>query len=167
MARKKSGGRLLWWAGTAALIVLAACSRGSFETHLRFPYLWLDAQGYGEDIDRDGFAEPSGLVYNPLRGTLFVVGDEGEVEEIMTDGARLAHARVPGDLEGITVHPETGMLYILVEGGEVILEFDPDSRTVTRRFPVNRGFGGNPAFLQKQVEEFDNGLESLTFPARR
>ncbi len=158
MARK-----IIFWTGVTAFILLAACSRGSFEAHLRFPYLWLDAQGYGGDIDRDGFAEPSGIVYHPTRGTLFVVGDEGEVEEIETDGTRLAHVRVPGDLEGVTVHPETGMLYIVVEGEEVILEFDPDSQTVTRRFPVNRGFGGNPAFLQKRVEEYDNGLECLTF----
>ncbi len=150
--------------GTAALIIfMASCSRDSFETHIRFPYLWLDTQGYGGSIDRDIFPEPSGIVYHPLRQTLFVVSDEGAVEEIETDGTRVSLADVPGDLEGITVDPETGMLYIAAEGEDVILEFDPDSKTVTRRFPVNRAFGGNPNFLEKRVQEYDNGLESLTF----
>jgi DNA-binding beta-propeller fold protein YncE len=149
--------------GLAVLVLLAACSRGSFETHIRFPYLWLDVQGYGGDIDRDGFTEPSGIAYHPLRGTLFVVSDEGEIEEIKPDGTRVSQAIIGGDLEAVTVHPGTGMLYVVVEGNDVILEVEPETKEVTRKFPVNREFAGNPNFLEKRIDEYDNGIESLTF----
>ncbi len=149
--------------GLTVIVLLAACSRGPHESGLRFPYLWLDPPGFGGDIDRDGFPEPSGIVYHPLRGTLFVVSDEGEVEEIGTDGTRLAAAVVPGDLEGITVHPDTGMLYVVMEGDDIILEIEPDTLEVTRRFPLDREFGGNPNFIEKHVDEYDNGLECLAF----
>jgi len=46
---------------------------------------------------------------------------------------------------------------------DVILEYDPDDRVVTRRFPISRAFEGNPNFLEKQTEKFDNGCESITF----
>lgn len=157
--------KILLVTGLAALAVLAACSRGSFESHLRFPYLWSGTPGFGGNIDKNGFPEPSGIVYHPLRQTLFVVSDEGEVEEIKTDGTRLSHAVIGGDLEDITVHPGTGMLYVVVEGDDVILELDPRSLKVTRRFPVNREFDGDPNFLRKLVDEYDNGLEGLTFVA--
>jgi uncharacterized protein YjiK len=149
--------------GLIAILVLVSCSKKSPESHIRFPYQWVDAPGYGGNIDRDGFKEPSGITYHPLRKTLFVVSDEGEVEEIGTDGVRVSYIKVPGDLEDITVHPDTGMLYIVVEGDDVILEFDPELHQVTRRFLVSREFAGNPDFLQKTVEGYDNGLESLAF----
>jgi uncharacterized protein YjiK len=55
------------------------------------------------------------------------------------------------------------LLYIVVEGEDVILEFDADRREVTRRFPINRAWRGNPNFLEKQMNKYDNGVESLTF----
>ncbi len=43
------------------------------------------------------------------------------------------------------------------------LEFDPETRKVTRRFPVNRAFGDSPQFLLKTEDGYDNGLESIAF----
>lgn len=134
---------------------------------IRFPYLWLDEPGFGGDIDRQNFTEPSGIVYHPIRKTLFVVGDEGEITEIQTDGTPLFIEPLPGDLEGITVVPETGLLYVVAESVDVILEYDPDKREVIRRFPISRAFEGNPNFLEKQTEKFDNGCESITFVPNR
>ena len=147
----------------ACLLTLASCSPSPRGPSIRFPYQWVDTPGYGGNIDRDGFKEPSGIVYHPLRKTLFVVSDEGEVEEITTDGLRLSHAEVIGDLEDITVHPETGLLYIIVEGADVILEVEPAEMKVRRRFPIDRQYEGNPEFLQKQKTGHDNGVEGLTF----
>ena len=153
--------RLLSWFVT--ILAVAACSTNPNEMNLRFPYEWLDSTGFGGNIDRDEFPEPSGIVFHPLRETLFVVSDEGWIEEITTDGVRVMLSRVPGDLEGITVHPETGMLYCVAEGDDVILEFDPDSKRVTRKFPISREFDGDPNFLQKQINMYDSGLESLAY----
>lgn len=162
--------------GSAMLLVLAlssGCSNQSVQSRLdenrpeqvviRFPYLWLDEPGFGGDIDRQDFTEPSGIVFHPVRKTLFAVGDEGEITEIETDGTPLFRAPLEGDLEGITVVPETGLLYVVAESVDIILEYDPDQQVVTRRFPINRAFAGNPNFLEKQTEKFDNGCESITF----
>jgi len=122
----------------------------------------LDEPGFGGDIDSQGIPEPSGICYHPLRKTLFVVSDEGEVVEMQTDGALVFRQKVPGDLEGVSVNPETGLLYIVKEGDDVILEFDPEKKEVIRAFPLNRSYNGNPEYIQKQ-EGYDNGIESIQF----
>ncbi len=145
------------------LLLLAFCAGPRHAPTIRFPYLWLGLQGFGGDIDKQQLREPSGICYHARRGTLFVVGDEGEVAEIKKDGTPVANTIVKGDLEAITVVPETGLLYIGVEGADVILEFDPEKKEVRRRFPINRSFNGDPNFLQKQTDRYDNGIESLAF----
>jgi len=91
------------------------------------------------------------------------VSDEGEIAEIETDGTPVFNLKIPGDLEDVTVHPETGFLYLVREGEDVILEFDPDKKEVTREFPINREYQGDPNFLKKKVDEYDNGVESIAF----
>jgi len=145
------------------LLLLSFCSRPKYAPTIRFPYKWLDVQGFGGDIDKQHLNEPSGVCYHEARGTLFVVGDEGDVAEIRKDGTPVANYKVRGDLEAITVVPDTGLLYIAAEGEDVILEFDPVRGEVKRRFPINRTFNGDTNFLQKKTDEFDNGIESMTF----
>lgn len=147
----------------AGVILAASCSSDQYSPTIRFPYQWLDSPGFGGDIDRQDFPEPSGICYHPTRNTLFVVSDEGEITEIEKDGTPVFRMKLSGDLEGITVNPESELLYIAVEGEDVILEFDPERKEVKRKFPLSREFQGNPAFLQKQVEEYDNGIESIAF----
>jgi uncharacterized protein YjiK len=120
-------------------------------------------QGLDGDIDQQNFVEPSGICFHPQRKTLFVVSDEGEIAEIETDGTPVFNQKIPGDLEGVTVNPQSGLLYIVYEGRDVILEFDPDKKEVIRKFPMNREFEGDPNFLQKQEEAYDNGIESIAF----
>jgi uncharacterized protein YjiK len=145
------------------LFFLIACSGDKYTPSIRFPYLWLDEPGYGGNIDRQSFPEPSGLCFHPIRKTLFAVSDEGEITEIEKDGAPVFRLKVSGDLEGVTVHPETGLLYLVKEGDDVVLEFDPEKKEVTRAFPINRAFGGNPNFIEKRTNGFDNGIESIAF----
>jgi uncharacterized protein YjiK len=133
-------------------------------TYKKFPVDWLGIPGYGINIDQQSFVEPSGICFHPVRKTLFVVSDEGEIAEIRTDGTLVFRLEIPGDLEGITVNPQSGLLYIVKEGDDVILEFDPDKREVKRIFPINREFQGNPNFLQKQ-KGYDNGIESIAYVA--
>jgi len=145
------------------LISLVSCSPTKTSPTIRFPYEWIGPPGYGGDIDKQNFEEPSGICFHPLRKTLFVVSDEGEIAEIETDGTPVFNLKIPGDLEDVTVHPETGLLYLVREGEDVILEFDPDKKEVTREFPINREYQGNPNFLEKKVDEYDNGVESIAF----
>lgn len=130
---------------------------------IRFPYKWMDVQGYGGDIDQQNFVEPSGICFHPIRKTLFVVSDEGEIAEIKTDGTPIFNLKIPGDLEGVTVNPQSGLLYVIVEGDDIILEFDPDKKEVTRKFPLNREYDGNPNYIEKKEKEYDNGIEAITF----
>lgn len=146
------------------LIVLIACS--NMDKHsptIRFPYLWLDEPGYGGNIDQQNFPEPSGICFHPSRKTLFVVSDEGEIAEIETDGSPVFRHKILGDLEGVTVNPQTGLLYVIIEGEDIILEFDPNKKEVTRRFPLDRKYDGDPNFIKKKEEGYDNGIESIEF----
>ena len=142
----------------------AACSTDNHPAQIRFPYKWLDEPGFGSDIDpKRRIKEPSGICFHPSRKTLFVVSDEGMLFEIRTDGMPVASIKIPGDLEGVTVDPHTGFLYVIVECEDIILEFDPVDQEVTREFPINRLWQGNPNYIQKQQDTFDHGVESLEF----
>lgn len=141
------------------------CSLGRKSPTIAFPYEWLGRPGYGGNIDQQGIIEPSGICFHPLRKTLCVVSDEGGLFEIKTDGTPVFHVKFPDDfdLEDVTVHPQTGLLYLVREGEDVVLEFDLDKKDVTRTFPLNREYNGDPEFLVKSVDEYDNGIESITF----
>jgi len=146
----------------SALVLWASCLSAKNSPTIRFPLDWLGNPGYGINIDQQSFVEPSGICFHPLRKTLFVVSDEGEIAEIKTDGTSVFNLKIPGDLEGITVNPQSGLLYIIKEGDDIILEFDPDEREVRRIFPINREFQGDRNFLQKQ-KGYDQGVESIAF----
>jgi uncharacterized protein YjiK len=118
------------------------------------PYEW---EG---NIDRTGFNEPSGIVGHPGRGTLFVVGDEGELAEFTTEGERVQYRKLdsPRDLEGIAVNPATGMLYVAAEGEERVFEVDAETLEPGREFQLPREHDGVVLF-----REGGQGIESLTF----
>jgi uncharacterized protein YjiK len=102
--------------------------------------------------------EPSGIVFSKSRGTLFVVGDEGDICELHTDGTLVNKARIrKTDLEGITRNPVNGSLYALDELSTSILEIDPDNLEVLQHIPI--------ALLPKQHkhEEKNRGFEAITF----
>ncbi len=147
------------------LTSLCTCSLEKKSTTIAFPYEWLGPPGFGGNIDRQGIIEPSGICFHPLRKTLCVVSDEGALFEIKTDGTPVFNVMFPDDfdLEDVTVHPQTGLLYLVREGEDVILEFDLDEKKVIRTFPLNREYNGDPEFLKKSVDEYDNGIESITF----
>lgn len=117
------------------------------------------AAGLVETWPLEELEEPSGVVYHPARGTLFVVSDEGGVYEVSSSGQILASQRLGGDLEGVTCDPSTGLIYVVREGHEVIFEIEPEGLTTKRRFTIDRAFGGNEDFLQRGGD----GIEGITF----
>jgi len=119
---------------------------------------WATPPDY-EEWPLASFPEPSGVVYHPLRKTLFLAGDEGDLGELSLTGELLNMENVGGDLEGITCDPSTGLLYVVREGHEVIFEVRPEDLKIMRRFTVDRTFEGNPNFLQRGGD----GIEGLTF----
>lgn len=111
------------------------------------------------NIDRVGFPEPSGICFHTLRGTLFVVGDKGDVAELKTDGTLLKQTRLAQhDLEGITHDPASGRLYVAVEGADNILELDPETLAVRRTFSIARKFQGRTV-----LKKGGGGLEGIAF----
>jgi hypothetical protein len=152
--------KLGFWLGLAGLLAaLGGCASSQGEavavtpTQAPFPYVELG------NIDRVFFNEPSGVVFCPGRNSLFLVGDEGDLAEIEPDGTLVKQAWLGDvDLEGVTVVPPSGPVYVAVEGQETILEVDPDTFEVLRQFPVERDFEG-----QTLLPPGGDGLEAITF----
>jgi hypothetical protein len=120
-----------------------------------FSHQWIG------NIDQVDFNEPSGIVFHPGRETLFVVGDDGDICEIHTDGTLVKQNRIrSADFEGITCDPSTGLLYIAIEGEEKIIEVDPEDLGVLREFAIDRTFRG--ALVLKAGGQ---GIEAITFVA--
>jgi uncharacterized protein YjiK len=105
------------------------------------------------------FKEPSAVVYHPTRKSLFLVGDEGDIGEVSLEGKLLRSSHLGGDLEGITVDPGTGLLYVAREGHEIVFEVQPDDFKITRRYTIDRTFEGNPNFLARGGD----GIEGIAF----
>ena len=142
-------------------LTLFAVGLGCAPDHGNDPTGILLANEWIGNIDRVDFREPSGIAYHAGRGTLFAVGDEGDICEIRTDGTPVRHKvndaeRI--DYEGITVAPDTGLLYVAVEGAEAILEIDPDTLATRRRFTLDRTFGGKVVMDPK-----GQGIEGIAF----
>ena len=117
------------------------------------PYNWIG------DITKDQMAEPSGITYHPTRKSLFVADDSGIVYEISLNGKRIQAKGVNElDLEGITVDPTTGLLYTAVEGDETIIEIEPETLTVQRKFRIVREFKG-----EQLLKKGGMGIEAIAF----
>jgi uncharacterized protein YjiK len=102
----------------------------------------------------------SGLTFHPQRKTLFAVSDEGHILEMETGGTILQQERVRkgADFEGITFNPVTGLLYVVIEGDDAILEVEPSTLEVVRDIPIDRVFDGSVLLDPK-----GNGVEGITF----
>lgn len=116
-----------------------------------------------ETVDDLGQARPgklSGLVFFPPRETLFAVSDNGQVIELKTDGTPVQKkpVRKKADFEGIAYSPFSGLLYVAIEGEEVILEVDPETLEAGRDIPINRLFEGKLLLSPE-----GNGIEGITF----
>ena len=119
-----------------------------------FPYETVD------DFGKAKSGKLSGVVFYPPRETLLAVSDEGHMIEIKTDGTLVQKklVRKKADFEGITYSPVTGMLYVAIEGKEIILEVNPETLEAERDRPIDRLFEGDVLFSPE-----GNGIEGITF----
>ncbi len=81
--------------------------------------------------------EPSGVAYHPQRKTLFLVSDKGQFVEMDLTFKVLRRYRLRGDLEGITVHPVTGSLFIAAENVAIVYEYDLTAGRVLRTIRID------------------------------
>lgn len=106
--------------------------------------------------------EPSGIVFSKRRGTLFIVDDEGDICELLTDGTLLQQGHIAKtDLEGITTNPASGLLYVIDEKAGTILELDPNRLEVQRRFTIKTA----PGYRHPATIKNNRGFEAITFVA--
>ena len=99
--------------------------------------------------------ELSGLCMNIDTTAFWAVGDEGAVCKVSFDGAVTPVLNTDLDLEGITIDPGTGDLYVAVEGDQMVCRIHaPDYKTLDTLF-----------YVREAVErDFDNsGLEGIAF----
>ncbi len=102
-------------------------------------------------------SEASGICYVEKTDTLFVVGDDGKIYEMQTNGTILKEKKIAtddNDFEGITYHESEDLLLIAVEGVDNILIIDRKSLTSKRDVNIKRG-----DILTKDKK---NGLEGIT-----
>jgi len=131
----------------------SACSPQQTLDTIIFPNEWVG------DIDQIKLNEPSGICFHDQRGTLFLVGDEGDICEIKTDGSLVKKKHIrDADFEGITHDPATGLLYAVIEEEEKVLEIDPENFEVLREFSVPRDFNGKTLLAAG-----GQGIEGITF----
>ncbi len=120
---------------------------------VELPYSWVG------NITKSQIAEPSGITYHAGRRSLFIADDSGSIHEVRLDGS-LAQSKglSERDIEGITVNPDTGMLYAAVEDDEAILELDAETLTIQREFRINRNFEG-----EQLLKKGGMGIEAIAF----
>ena len=117
------------------------------------PYNWIGS------ITQSQIAEPSGITYHPTRRSLFLADDSGSVHEVSLEGKLIQSGGLnERDIEGITVNPETGLLYAAVEDDEAILELDPKDLTIQREFRIDRNYKG-----EQLLRKGGMGIEAIAF----
>ena len=120
---------------------------------IRLPYNWMG------NITKEQIAEPSGITYHPTRRSLFIADDSGNVYELNPQGMLIQAKRLNElDIEGITMDPETGLLYAAIEDAEAVVELEPETLTIKREFRIDRNFKG-----EQLLRKGGMGIEAIAF----
>lgn len=128
-------------------IVLLSCSSPTSNSKIDCPQ--QDALSLVKSLTPYKLKEPSGVVFHRERGTLFVVGDQGDIEELTLDGVSQNTTNIDKrDFEGITCNPESGLLYVVEENKSKIYEIDPQKLKVRRTFSINWDMNGSPRSIR-------------------
>ena len=131
----------------------SATQRTAESRPVALPYNWMGS------ITKERIAEPSGITYHPMRRSLFIADDSGGIYELNLQGTLIQAKGVNElDIEGITMDPGTGLLYVAVEDDEVILELEPETLTVKRDFRIGRSFKG-----EQLLKKGGMGIEAIAF----
>jgi uncharacterized protein YjiK len=104
-----------------------------------------------------GVAEPSGIAFHPRLRRLFVVGDEGTLAELDSDG-RIVHATpLAANLEDVAVHDPSGALVLLDEVRGELIVYDAEAHAVKGRWRLDT------AALTGNRQKGRDGFEGLAF----
>ncbi len=111
-------------------------------------------------IPDPGAKEPSGVAYHAALKRLYVVGDEGRIVELDTEGRAIRADKPGGNLEDVAVHEPSGLLVLLSEKKGELVVWDPVTRTETRRIKLDEA-----AVLGQLPGAKNQGFEGLAFRA--
>lgn len=78
----------------------------------------MPTMGKHTRINVNGVPEFSGMCLSKDKDFLWMVGDEGNLAKFSFDGETTPWKRLGGDLEGVTLNPATGDLYMCMEGDQ-------------------------------------------------
>jgi uncharacterized protein YjiK len=115
--------------------------------------------GVAERIVGFGVKEPSGVAYHPDAQHLYVVGDDGTLAELDTDGTRLRVAQVEPQLEDVAVLPGGDLLLVSESKAELIL-YDAVAQREKKRWQIDAA-----AVLGAAPQDRNQGFEGLAFRA--
>lgn len=122
---------LIW---LTAVLVFSGCGQGN----IRMPVMGTSAV-YEVDVE-----EISGLCLDADKSALISCGDQGLVKRITFDGEASEVLVYPADMEGITLHPATGDLYLAIEGRQEVARLAaPSYDTYETVFKVQEAIDGN------------------------
>ena len=104
----------------------------------------LPVMGSYKKFDLPGVTELSGLCLSKGGDFLWGVGDQGNIYKITFDGKASNHWYHDADMEGITLDPETGDMYIAIEGSQkVYLVAAPDYNSYQTIWYVQEAVDGD------------------------
>lgn len=111
----------------AAVLLLSACGASRKTQVQRLPVMGqLEWSKQLQKADKDFVVELSGLCLSKDKDFLWGVGDNGNLYKINFDGTFENHWYEKSDLEGITLDPSTGNLYLDAEPYRVFKMTPPD-----------------------------------------
>ena len=115
----------------------------------------LPTMGSWKKYSLSNVTELSGLTLSADKKFLWGVGDQGSIYKITFDGVATEHWYHDADMEGITLDPATGDMYIAIEGSQKIyFVAAPDYNTYQTLWYVQDAVDGG----------YDNsGLEGITW----
>jgi uncharacterized protein YjiK len=105
-----------------------------------------------------GVLEPSGVAFHAARGSLFVVGDEGSLVELSTEGKLIGSKRGYGNLEDVAVHTPSGSVILLAEMESQLVLHDAAGAKPPRKWALDRR-----ALLGTDPGDRNQGFEGLAF----
>lgn len=98
----------------SAVFISHACSSGGNHESIKVPVM-----GASTFFDVE-VEEISGLCFNADRSALISCGDQGVVKQISFEGEVSDILVYSADMEGVTLHPLTGDLYLAIEGSQEV-----------------------------------------------
>ena len=127
----------------AAMAVAISCNDAGKKTEAAASGKALPVMGEYEVFDVD-VEEISGLCFNLDRTLLLSCGDQGVVKSITFDGKVTAMWEFDADMEGITIDPATGDLYLAIEGDQEVHKLSyPEYAAQTSLFAVKEAVENN------------------------